>query len=72
MVTTIIIILALIYAGLKFYNTRDEFKRRDAERAAREQAEAEALAEQEEAEEIMNAAIDVDAEIVEVDEESNE
>lgn len=36
---TLLIILAVVYIGLKIYNTNDEFKRRDREREA-EQADA--------------------------------
>ncbi len=35
----ILLVLALIYAALKFYNVRDEFKRRDAENREKDQEE---------------------------------
>lgn len=62
---TILVILALIYAALKFSNTRAEFQRRDAERAREEQEAQAAMEEFEEEEEIRRAAVDVDAEVVE-------
>ena len=62
---TLLCILAVIYVFLKVSNTRAEFARRDAEREAREQAEAVAMEEAFEEEEIRSTAVDVDAETLE-------
>lgn len=62
---TLLCILAVVYVFLKVSNTRAEFARRDAERERREQAEAAAMEESFEEEEIRKSAVDVEAEIVE-------
>ncbi|MDO4518481.1 MAG: hypothetical protein Q4B78_04660 [Bacillota bacterium] len=62
----ILVILTLIYAGLKIYNTRDEFRRREAAKAQEAQEAAQIMEEEMEADEIINSAIDVDdVEVVE-------
>lgn len=65
---TLLVILAIIYIVLKVLNTRARFAESDARRAAEEAAAEEAKEEFEEAEEIKNSAIDVEADTIETSE----
>ncbi len=66
----LLVILAVAYVFLKVSNVRAEFARKDAERLREEQAAQEAMEEAEEEAEMRAAAVDVDAETIEVTEDA--